>query len=177
MERITRELVDEIMYSYKNKIEEYVTYMEDLYVKGTFLMLDMTDEVENENLEYARRLGVLNGEELYYKFMEKYRIEEKSDILYALLLFYKQNGTFDCEEIKETALTIPGFWDGEYMRFVKAVEELFELQVSMDIQADDTLLTGDDIDRLYDKARNLGFYNMDYVKAVMEGNLVRLKNQ
>ena len=177
MERATKELVDEMMYSYKNKLEEYMTYMEEMYLKGTLLMLDITDEIESENLEYASRLGLSNGEELYYKFLEKYQIEEKRDILYALLLFYKQNGTFECEEIKEATRKVSGFWECEYVRLVKAVEELFQMQVLLYEKSGSTLLSESDCNLLYAKAKELGFFNIDYVKAIIKGNMLRFQNQ
>lgn len=175
MEKATGKMVDHILHAYKNRIEEYVTYMEELYIKGTLLMLDITDEIENENLEHARRLGIgaEEGEEIYYKFLEIHRIEEKSDLLYALLLSYGQTGILNSGEIKKEAPDMGDFWEQEYVRFADAVEELYQLQVSLYEKAGG-ILQANDREKLYEKGVALGFYNRDYIAVVIKGNKIRL---
>ena len=52
-----------------------------------------------------------------------------------------------------------------------------QMQVLLYEKSGSTLLSESDCNLLYAKAKELGFYNIDYVKAIIKGNMLRFQNQ
>ena len=92
-----------------------------------------------------------------------------------MLLSYGRNGTFSEEEIRKATVDMDEFWGKEYVKFRNAVDELFRLQNSLCEESESDVLNEADCEVLHEKAKSLGFYNKDYIAAVIRGNGIRRK--
>lgn len=166
----SKEMVDEIIYEQNKKIDNFIKYISTLYINGSLLMLDINDEEINECIQYATNIGLYEDDAqcLYDYFIEVNMIDEKGEILKHQLSSYKQKGIIDkLENIKNNHPNINNY--DFYTRFIKALADLEELQLSLHNQNNSIELGKDDEKIIAEKAFEIGFSNWDDIYSCIDG--------
>ena len=172
----SQKMLEELLGVHRKRITEYVSYLERLYINGTLIMLDITDEIESEHMQFATNLGLCKemGEDIFNQFLDAHGIDEKNDVLFALLLAYGRMGHFHLEKIQKANAHMTDFWNHEFVRLEKAVEDIFQLQNLMHQESALADLSVDQYAELYKKAEEMGFYDKSSIRQIINGNEIRL---
>lgn len=153
-------MVDEIVAEQRRKINIFTKYLSTLYINGPLLMLDIDDDEINECIQYAINIELDEDDArcIYDYYVETNLIKEKGDILRAQLDSYKKRGVLsNVDDIKKDYADIDNY--DFYIRFVKALSDLEELQSSLHDQSDSMELTENDKNVIAEKAFEFGFSN------------------
>lgn len=166
----SKAMVDETVAEQRRKIDIFTKYLSTLYINGPLLMLDTDDDEINECIQYAINIE-LDGDDarcIYDYYIETNLIKEKGDILRAQLDSYKKRGVLsNVDDIKKDYADIDNY--DFYIRFVKALSDLEELQSSLHDQSNSMELTENDRNVIAEKAFEFGFSNWDDVYRCIDG--------
>ena len=166
----SKAMVDEIVAEQRRKINIFTKYLSTLYINGPLLMLDIDDDEINECIQYAINIELDEDDArcIYDYYVETNLIKEKGDILRAQLDSYKKRGVLsNVDDIKKDYADIDNY--DFYIRFVKALSDLEELQSSLHDQSNSMELTENDKNVIAEKAFDFGFSNWDDVYRCIDG--------
>lgn len=156
----TNEMVDDVVGEQEQQIEQFVKHLERLYINGSLLFPDCTWAKENECVDFGINLGFCEDDSsaIYKSFIRKNHLEEKNYTVFDQVDYYERNGMF--QEWKDALGKHSLDDDSFYKRFVDAVGEFANLQESLHKQSGSMELSEKDIDTLYQKAEELGIYDI-----------------
>lgn len=155
----TSEMVDKVVAEQEQQIDKFVKYLESLYINGSLLFPDCTWKKGNECVEFGINLGFCEEESLaiYECFIEKNHLKEKNCIIFDQADFYEKTGM-----LKKWNSILNSYSVEDkvfYQKFVKALEKMEKFQKSLHGKSNSIELNKNDIDQLYQKAEELGFYD------------------
>ncbi|MDO5147517.1 MAG: zinc ribbon domain-containing protein, partial [Eubacteriales bacterium] len=173
---ITDDIIDDIVADCEKRIILFEEYLYSLYMDGSFLMYDVTDEIKSEIGEYAGKYGFghVDGERIYEKFVKDHKLRSKNALLLTMLISYQQTGILDDAKIKEEDPETIKFKAKGYLRFKNAVQELKELQSTLHEVSGSIDISDDDRNELYEKGMLLGFQEKTLIDACIQGNEISL---
>lgn len=181
----TKEMVDNVIIEQNKAIDRYVKYLESLYINGTLIIPDCSWRMRNECLDFGENLGLSEDEahNIYYSFLEKNQIDDKFLTILAQIKNYDKKGMIGFDSIPANeAMDNNDF----YVKFSNALSQFMQFQDTLHKESGSNILSNKDIDKLYQKAEEIGFYNIpanpnsedsvniNIIDKLINGNEVRL---
>lgn len=162
---MTRQMIDAEIEDLKKIIEQFNTYLKNLF--ANLLLLNVLEEADAEIYTYAKHIGLDENETdmLYSKFVRENNYNKKVEVLLEYLELYEEDGKFHDELSKN----IPDLTDNELKKLKEAIICLEKLQEECHKESGSTELTELQMGQIYSKAMELGFRTPEDIDKCVNG--------
>lgn len=173
----SKEKIDNIISIHKEKIDKYVGYLRKIYLTEPSLMLEVSEKITEDCTEYAKFLCLRykEGEDIFNKFIEENRIQDKWWKLMSAVLYYNNTGAWPELEIDAGDTIMESLKEQEYVRLKNVVEQLLIFQKEIHEKSGMIYLSEEDEKKVIEKAVMLGFdRKTGPIDSIIHGNEVKL---